>query len=250
MTYPQNPRERQSYVCCLVLTCYLVLVAGCSIGSSDPVPMLVVTPTVELPFGTIVLSERSGIGSRHGESWRLAECPGLIIVADYDEIQAMGRRVEPALLKGLRVIDMDDCLIIGAFYGYAPVSHDGFGIERIVRRGDAVDVYANGGSDSASMVTAGVGASPYHVVCVEKPGEWNRPIRFTLYIDEKQVMMLDHWIPACAGPSPTPLPTVTPTATPMPPNTPGPPQPTVAYPEPAAAATPYPDPARPAPTPS
>lgn len=213
MTRPQSSRNRQSYICCLVLACCLTLVAGCCLDFSEPVPTPVVTPTVELPFTSIEARRNTGTEAL----WR-RRCPGMIVVAQSHEIARLSPYVSQAAVGEVQASNLDHRICVAVFEGYLEHGHEGFRVTRVVRRGDAVDLYA-----VASEATwANEEVSPYDIVLIEKTSSpWGRPIRLTLYIEDAFAVAVDHQVPfVCHAPSPTatPGPSPTPTIT----NTPGP----------------------------
>ena len=141
---------------------------------------------IELPFETI--ERRQGAGT--GELWEARE-PGLMVIATSEDLaQIDGLFTEDAQAQ-LCEVDFNACFAVAAFLGWQGSGHEGIWIEQVARRGEGVAVHVRVGKPGwTSEVT-----SPYHLVKVRKEGDWNRNIRFTLYLDGTAATSLSHFIP-------------------------------------------------------
>jgi hypothetical protein len=140
----------------------------------------------KLPFETIERLDASGTG----ELWEAKES-GLMVIAAPEDLAQIDDLFTKDAQAQLHKVDFDTHFAVTVFLGWQPDSHEGVQIDRVVRRRDRIAVYAQGGKPGPEPVET----SPYHLVKVEKKGNWNRAIHFTLYMDGTQAMSLSHFIP-------------------------------------------------------
>jgi hypothetical protein len=70
-----------------------------------------------------------------------------------------------------------------AFRGLQGNSHAGFTIERIIRRGNEIVLYAQPGFEGPENVET----SPYRLIKVNKEGNWDADFTFNLHFDKESV---------------------------------------------------------------
>lgn len=138
---------------------------------------------VELSFETI---EQSDYSPKYEDKE-----PGLVIVAGADEASQLNGRIGPEALEQLREMDYERFFAVVAFLGWQPTGHEGIRIERIVRQGNAVSIYALVGRPTGEDRVS----SPYHLVKVQKIGQWSTTINFALVVEETTVASQSHYIP-------------------------------------------------------
>jgi hypothetical protein len=140
----------------------------------------------ELPFETIERLDASGTG----ELWQTKE-PGLMVIATPGDLAQIDDLFTKDAQAQLRELDFDAHFAATVFLGWQPDSHGGVQIERVVRERDRIAVYAQVRKPELKPEET----SPYHLVKVEKKGNWNQLIHFTLYLDGTSIMSLSHFVP-------------------------------------------------------
>lgn len=137
----------------------------------------------ELPFETI---EQADYSRRYEDRET-----GLVIVTNVDEANQLDSWVSSLALEQLREINYERFFVVVAFLGWQPTGHEGIRIERIVRQGNTVSVYAQVGRPTGETEET----SPYHLVRVQKVGRWGTSINFALVIEETTVASQSHYVP-------------------------------------------------------
>jgi hypothetical protein len=119
--------------------------------------------------------------------------PKLLIIASAQDIETARPYVTDEALAALRQMDFTSQFAVLAFRGFRGSSHSGFKIERIVRRGNEIALYARPGSEGPDTVVR----SPYHLIKVNKEGNWNTDFTFSLYFDQAEaaVASTTHRVP-------------------------------------------------------
>ena len=141
----------------------------------------------ELSFETI---ERQAAGGR-GELWE-AEEPGLMVIATAEELNQIDNLVTQEAQEKLRQVDYDAYFVVAAFLGKR-TSNPGFQVERVVRRGSQITLYAlDQGDGFLAAIT-----SPYQLIEVRKEGKWGRQFTFKLRFTEgeQRIVSVSHHIP-------------------------------------------------------
>ncbi len=137
----------------------------------------------ELPFETI---ERADYSQRYEDRE-----PGLVIVTNVDEVNQLDGWISPKAVEELRGMDYDGYFAVIAFLGWQPTGHEGIRIERVVRQGDTVSIYALVGRPTGETRIS----SPYHLVKIQKTGRWGTSINFALVVEEVTVAPQSHYVP-------------------------------------------------------
>jgi hypothetical protein len=106
--------------------------------------------------------------------------PGLLVLTRRQDIADAQPYLRKGGLDGLRALDWDANFVIVAFRGYQAETVSNFAIERIVRQGAEVSVYASPGF----VDEEGIPTSPYHIVAVRKVGRWQGVLTFRLFLDK------------------------------------------------------------------
>lgn len=116
---------------------------------------------------------------------------GLVIIASADEANQLNGWISLEALEQLREMDYEKFFAVVAFLGWQPTGHEGIRIERIVRQGDAISIYALVGMPTGETRVS----SPYHLVKIQKTGWWGTSINFALVVEETTVASQSHHIP-------------------------------------------------------
>ncbi len=137
----------------------------------------------ELPFKTI---ERADYSQRY--EYRE---PGLVIVTNVDEANQLDGWVSTEALEQLRRLDYERFFAVVAFLGWQPTGHEGIRIERVVRQGNVVSVHTLVGRPTGETEET----SPYHLVRVQKVGQWGTSVNFALVVEETTIALQSHYVP-------------------------------------------------------
>jgi hypothetical protein len=135
----------------------------------------------ELPFETI---EQADYSPKYEDKE-----PGLVIIASADETNQLDGWVSAEAIEQLRELDYGNYFAVVAFLGWQPTGHEGISIEQIVRQGNAVSVYTLVGRPTGETEET----SPFHLVRVQKVGQWGTSINFALVIEETTVASQSHY---------------------------------------------------------
>jgi hypothetical protein len=108
------------------------------------------------------------------------EEPKLIIIASEQDIQEARPFVTDEALAAIRKMDFTAQFAVLAFRGLQPNSHSGFRVDRVVRQGDEVLLYAKPGTLGPLPMVS----SPYHLISVKKEGNWDGNFTFHLFFNE------------------------------------------------------------------
>ncbi len=157
------------------ISCLLLLVAVL-LGACTPQEQ-------ELPFETI---EQADYSPKYEDKE-----PGLVIIASADETNQLDGWVGAEVIEQLRKMDYGNYFAVVAFLGWQPTGHEGISIERVVRQGDEVFLYASVGRPKGTTEVT----SPYHLIQVQKMGWWSTSINFALVVEETTVVSQSHYIP-------------------------------------------------------
>ncbi|MCR4408524.1 MAG: hypothetical protein NUW24_16655 [Anaerolineae bacterium] len=155
---------------------YLLFLAVVLLGACTP-------QKEELPFETIEQADYS-------PKYETRES-GLIIVASTDEASQLDGWISPEALEQLREVDYERFFAAVVFLSWQPTGHEGIRVERIVRQGNAVSIYALVGRPTGETRVS----SPYHLVKIQKVGRWSTTINFALVIEETTVVSQSRYIP-------------------------------------------------------
>jgi hypothetical protein len=145
-------------------------------------------PEVELPFETI----EQDIAPWYGGAVPTYESrqPGLKIITDIRAADQLTGITSEARAR-LKTLNYDSHFALVIFLGEQGTGHTGIRIERLVRRGDRVFI--------AALVGERIGTdevtSPYHLVKIEKRGQWGKNIDFEAVSNKTTIVTTTHYIP-------------------------------------------------------
>jgi len=115
-----------------------------------------------------------------------------MVIARSEDITQLGQLVSPETLEKLRALDYNACFALIVFRGLQGNTGYSVEIERVVRQGYHLSVYAQfrypqpGGGMNPTM------NSPFHVVTVTTGGTWGEEFSLDLYA---RVASQSHRIP-------------------------------------------------------
>jgi hypothetical protein len=135
-------------------------------------------PAVDLPFQSIEQRPMSGTGELYEDRQ-----PGVIVISTADGVGKLEGLITPESLVQLQALDYQKHFAIAVFQGWKPTDGFNIQIERITRAGDQVSIIAQAKERQPDLARADVVTSPYHLVVVDKLGEWNKPVSFELKVN-------------------------------------------------------------------
>jgi hypothetical protein len=116
--------------------------------------------------------------------------PGLTIVTDIRAADQLTGITSEARAR-LKALNYDSHFALVIFLGIQSGGHTGIRIERMLRRGDKVFMTTWVGTPvGTTQVT-----SPYHLVKVEKKGQWGKNIDFEAVVNKTTIVTTTHYIP-------------------------------------------------------
>lgn len=154
-------RKLKRHSCFLWLTIVVILTGMTSCGPKE----------TELTFETI---ERSDLGS-----YSIRE-PHLILITTLQEIERVEGWITQEALVQLVELDFEQYFAIAIFRGRQPTSGYDIMIERVARRGDKIEVYAQFWSPSPHYGVRNEATSPYHLIKVRRDDGVDQEIELVL----------------------------------------------------------------------
>lgn len=174
-----------------VLGLAALLVAGCqgSVWQMIPTPLPTFTPEgASLPMATI----RQGLF--FSEQYYTAKQPAIVVVARPEEIVQIEQWLDDEILAGLKSIDYEKQLVIVVFQGAGPSDRNAE-VKVVARSGSIVTVVAYFNEPPKGAPRELTLASPYHIVAVEKVGEWDATFTFRLVVQGEVVAETTQFVP-------------------------------------------------------
>lgn len=170
-------RAKMNWLLLLMLTLLLGL-AACKPQETD------------LPFEILEQEERNLTGQAYE-----AHEPGLIIVAQPDEVTELDNWITEASKEKLQVMDYEAYFALALFQGMKPTDGYGIQIERIARTGDEVTIHARFQEPRSDQKKNDIVTSPYCLIQVRKIGTWDQNIKFNVIADGGVVLSTTYNIP-------------------------------------------------------
>lgn len=109
--------------------------------------------------------------------------PGVITVFTRDEVGKLDGLITSESLAQLQALDYQKHLAVAVFQGWKPTDGFDIQIERVTRSGDQIVIIAQAKERQSDLKRNDVVTSPYHLVVVDKLGEWNKPVTFELRVN-------------------------------------------------------------------
>jgi len=144
----------------------------------------------DLPFETIEQKEWAGTG----QSYEARE-PGLMIISRLQDITSLDKLVTDGAMTKLKELDYDNCFVLVVFQGWKPTTGYRVQIDRTTRTGKMINIYTQFLEPKPEEAKADAITSPYHLVQVQKTGEWGQEISFQVIVNETIVSSLAYFIP-------------------------------------------------------
>lgn len=130
---------------------------------------------ISLPFETIEQQESPGTG----EPYETTE-PGIRMVTSAEEIDALNGWISVEAQAQLQNVNYEQYVVLAVFQGLKPTTRYSVEIKRITRLGDTVNVHVQFQEPKPNEMSGDAITSPYHVVQMQKVGEWGQDITYQL----------------------------------------------------------------------
>lgn len=170
-------RAKMNWLLLLMLTLLLGLTA-CKPQETD------------LPFEILEQEARNLTGQAYE-----AREPGLIIVAQPDEVTELDNWVTEASKEQLQVMDYKAYFALALFQGMKPTDGYSVQIERIARTGNEVTIHVQFQEPRPDQKKNDIVTSPYCLIQVQKIGTWDQNVKFNVIADGSAVLSATHYIP-------------------------------------------------------
>ena len=145
---------------------------------------------IDLTFETIEQKEWAGTG----QSYEARE-PGSIVISSLQDIANLDKLVTDEAMTQLQELDYDNYFVLVVFQGRKPTTGYRVQIDHITRTGKIINVYTQFLEPKPDEAKADAITSPYHLVQVQKIGEWGQEISFQVIVNETIVTSLSYFIP-------------------------------------------------------
>ena len=120
--------------------------------------------------------------------------PALVIVTQPVEADNLDDWIALSAQTQLQALDYETSFAIAVLQGWKPTSGYSVQIDRIARRGNVVNVYVQFREPKPDAEKADESMSPYHLVQVQKLGDWDQDITFNLVVNDVVVISLSHYV--------------------------------------------------------
>ncbi len=143
-----------------------------------------------LPFEILEQEERNLTGQVYE-----AREPGLIIVAQPNEVAELDDWITETAKEQLQTMDYDTYFALVIFQGIKPTDGYSVQIERIIRKNYEVTIHAQFQEPRPDHKKNDIVTSPYCLIQVQKIGAWDQDIKFNVIADGGVVIAISHNIP-------------------------------------------------------
>jgi hypothetical protein len=117
-----------------------------------------------------------------------------VIVAEIGDISKLGNSVSTKSQSSLESLNFSDYFAVAAFQGLKGTTMYGVEIQRILRKGNAITIYAHFTERDPTVGAGAIITSPYHIVKIPRQGLSGK-IEFVLYADGKEVTRQTYTMP-------------------------------------------------------
>lgn len=151
------------------------------------------TPTPQgtvLSFETIEQKDYSGTGIMYE-----SKNPGIIIVSGTGDANNLMGLISENSLKQLQTLDYQGYFVIATFQGWKPETGYGIQVDKVVRSENTVNILVTLNEPKPPRHPGEIVSSPYHLLRIQKTGNWGQEITFNLLADGLLVTSAVHMIP-------------------------------------------------------
>jgi hypothetical protein len=124
-----------------------------------------------------------------------ARQPGLIVISSFQDLANLDGLVTDEAMAKLQELDYAAYFALVVFQGWKPTTEYSVQIDRVARTGKTINVYAQFHEPRPDELKGDLVTSPYHLVQVQKIGEWDQEFSFQVIVNETTVASLSHFIP-------------------------------------------------------
>jgi hypothetical protein len=140
-------------------------------------PIIHTLDEIDLTFETIEQKNTTGTGKAY-EAWE----PGLLVTYNEADIASLGDWVTAEAISKLQELDFENSFALIVFQGWKGRGGYEVQIERITQAKKTVNIYAQFHTPESNKVRISGITSPYHIIQVQKSGDWDQGIKFHLIV--------------------------------------------------------------------
>lgn len=144
---------------------------------------------IELPFETIEKAEIPGTGYEYP-----GKEPALKIITKKEEVTSLGDNVSKQSQSILNSVNFAEYFVVTVFQGIKGTTLYGVEIQRIIKKGNAITIYAHFTERDPSVGAGAIMTSPYHIVKISKQGLIGQ-VEFVLVTDGEEIIHQTYNIP-------------------------------------------------------
>jgi hypothetical protein len=145
---------------------------------------------INLSFETIEQRDWAGTGQAYE-----AREPGLMVITQAEDMAALDDWITEDAKSQLEALDYDTHFALIVLQGWKPTNGYAVEVKRIACRENAVNVYAEFREPQPDEAKADVVTSPYHLIQIQKDGEWGQDTTFNVVVDDTVVASLSRYVP-------------------------------------------------------
>lgn len=145
---------------------------------------------IALPFETIEQKEWAGTEKPY-ESRE----PNLMIVSRLEEVDNLSGLITDEAKTQLQTVDYSNYFALLVLQGWKPNTGYKVTITHIARIENDVNIYAEFIEPEPDTAVSPAVTSPYHLVKVQKVGNWGQKVTFNLVSSNKPVISFTHKVP-------------------------------------------------------
>jgi hypothetical protein len=148
------------------------------------------TQNQKLTFGTIEQQDLAGTGE-----YFETEGTGMLVISRPEEVAELNNKIRTDTKAKLEALDYSTYFALAVFQGQKPSTGYMVTVDRIIRQKDKVNVYIAIREPAPHEGVNESVTSPYHLVKVQKSGEWGQNFTFDLIEGKTVIESLFHYIP-------------------------------------------------------
>lgn len=145
---------------------------------------------INLIFRTVEQEEWSSTGEVYED-----RKPGLVFIAHPGEVIDTKGWITGNAEERLQAMDYDVYFAVSVFQGLKPTDGYGVQIEQVKQTDNKVTIYAQFQEPQPDQKKNDIVTSPYHLIQVQKVGNRDQDITFSLVVNDVVVISLSHFIP-------------------------------------------------------
>ena len=173
----------------IIIIGLVMSITACSRGEIEPTP----TPTRQALNETALIFETIEQENGAGSKYNTVE-PGIMVISSKEDITSLPSGSDEAIHK-LQELDYENFFALIVFQGRKDSGGYDVQIERVAPVETTINVYAQFNEPKPNEVITLVATSPFHLVKIQKTGEWGQEFLFQVIVGDTIVATLNHFIP-------------------------------------------------------